>query len=192
MTRRTIVPIAAAAVLMTHVLGAQDIKIPVNINQLAAKASSSVDVTLDGELLNLATQFMTKESKATDPDLVKMVTALKGIYVRSFAFENAGAIPLADVEAVRAQLKPPLWQRPVSARDKAKGEDVDVFVKQEGGVVTGLVIIAVEPKELTIVNLVGRIDPAKIGRLSGQFGIPKLEPLEAGKPEPGSGKSKFE
>ena len=73
MTRRTIIAAAAAAVLMTHGVGAQDIKIPVNISQLASKASSTVDVTLDGELLNLATQFMTKESKATDPDLVKMV-----------------------------------------------------------------------------------------------------------------------
>ena len=56
-----------------------------------------------------------------------------------------------------------------------------MFVKSEKGMVTGLVIIAVQPKELTIVNLVGIIDPAKIGRLSGQLGIPKIEPLEAGK-----------
>ena len=177
MTARTVVSIVAFAAL-TQGVRAQDIKIPVNISQLSTKASSSVDLTLDGDMLKLATQFMTKDSKG-DPELMKMVLGLKGIYVRSFEFDSPGMFSRADVENVRGQLKAPLWQRPVSVREK--DEEVDIFVKSENGMVTGLVIIAAEAKELTIVNLVGQMDPAKIGRLSGQLGIPRLEPLEGAK-----------
>ncbi len=40
--------------------------------------------------------------------------------------------------------------------------------------ITGLVIIAAEPRELTIVNLVGPIDLDRLAGLQGQFGIPKI------------------
>jgi hypothetical protein len=51
---------------------------------------------------------------------------------------------------------------------------VDVYVCLEVGKIKGLAIIASEPREFTIVNIVGSIDPDKIGRLEGQFGIPEM------------------
>ncbi len=39
---------------------------------------------------------------------------------------------------------------------------------------TGLAVIASEPREFTIVNIVGSIDIDKIGRLEGQFDIPQV------------------
>ncbi len=55
-------------------------------------------------------------------------------------------------------------------------EDVDVYVCMEGDKVKGLAVIASEPREFTIVNIVGSIDIDKIGRLEGQFGIPQHQP----------------
>jgi hypothetical protein len=43
-----------------------------------------------------------------------------------------------------------------------------------GDAVQGLAILAAEPKELTVVNIVGPIDIEKISALEGNFGIPKL------------------
>jgi hypothetical protein len=37
------------------------------------------------------------------------------------------------------------------------------------------VIIASEPREFTVVNIVGSIDLQKLRRLEGRFGIPKLQ-----------------
>jgi hypothetical protein len=42
-------------------------------------------------------------------------------------------------------------------------------------VANGLAIIASEPREFTIVNIVGSIDLAKLHRLEGKFGIPRLD-----------------
>jgi hypothetical protein len=43
------------------------------------------------------------------------------------------------------------------------------------GKANGLAIIASEPREFTIVNIVGAVDLEKLRQLEGQFGIPKLE-----------------
>jgi hypothetical protein len=45
----------------------------------------------------------------------------------------------------------------------------------ENDKVTGLAVIAAEPREFTIVNIVGSIDLANISQLGGEFGIPELD-----------------
>ena len=93
-----------AGVLSVPVRASEDIKLPVNLDKLAERASESVDVTLDESMLQLASKFLSKD----DPDEVqvkKLVGKLKGVYVRSFEFEKEGQYSMADVEAIRVQLK---------------------------------------------------------------------------------------
>ena len=39
----------------------------------------------------------------------------------------------------------------------------------------GIVVIAAEPRELTIVHISGNLDPEKLAELGGDFGIPRFE-----------------
>ena len=39
----------------------------------------------------------------------------------------------------------------------------------------GIVIIAAEPKELTVVNIVGPLEVDQLADLGGEFGIPRLK-----------------
>jgi len=79
---------------------------------------------------------------------------------------------------VRTQLRSPAWGRLVGVRSKS-GSNVDVYFKDGGnGRLGGIVVIAAEPKELTIVNIIGTLDPDKLAELGGQFGIPRLEKLK--------------
>jgi hypothetical protein len=55
------------------------------------------------------------------------------------------------------------------------GDNVDVFFKMEKDRIAGLVVIAAQPRELTVVNIVGPIDLDQLSSLGGQFGIPKVE-----------------
>ena len=145
-----------------------------NYDKLAARASDSVDVDLDGSLLRLAAKFLSSD----DPDqakVKKMVEGLKGIYVKTFEFKNPGEYSPADVDAFRAQLRSPDWQRIVGVHSKEDGEDVDVYIKPEAKGIGGLAIIAAEPKELTLVNIVGPIDLDSLSELGGHFNIPELE-----------------
>ncbi len=153
---------------------AQEIKIPVNLERLAAKASEVVDVNMDANMLQFASKFLNDK----DPDEVqarKLIAGLKGIYVRSFEFDKPGAYSEADVEALRAQLHTPAWSRIVGVRSKKDGENVDVFFKMENSKVVGLALIATEATELTFVHVDGPIDPEMLSELGGNFGIPKVE-----------------
>jgi hypothetical protein len=145
-----------------------------NYDKLAARASDSVDVNLDGSLLRLAAKFLSSD----DPDqakVKKLVEGLKGIYVKTFEFKTPGEYTTTDVDALRAQLRNPDWQRIVGVRSKEDGEDVDVYIKPDAKGIGGLAIIATEPKELTLVNIVGVIDLDSLSELGGHFSIPELE-----------------
>jgi hypothetical protein len=152
---------------------AQEIKMPVNLDALADKAEESVVVTMDKSMLKLAGKFLKDEDD--DAEVRKLIGGLDGIYVRSFQFSKDGEYSPADVEAVRNQLQGPAWGRIVGVRSKRSDGDVDVYFKDSGsGQLGGIVVIAAEPRELTIVSVIGTIDPEKIVDLGGEFGIPRL------------------
>ena len=155
-------------------LGAQELKLPASLDRLAAKASEVVDVTLDANLLQLASRFLS-DKDADDAKVKKLVGGLKGIYVRSFEFEKAGEYQDSDVEPVRAQLRSPAWSRIVGVRSLKSRENSEVYVKTENNKIGGLAIVVTEPKELTIVSIEGTIDPDQLSELGGHFGIPKVD-----------------
>lgn len=154
-------------------LRAQDMQLPPDIEKLSARAKETVEVKMDGPMLRWASKFLSAE----DPDerkAAKLITNLKGIYVRSFEFDGQGAYTSAEVEELRAQFHSPLWSRVVGVRSQHEGDNVDVFFRVEDDQMAGIVIIAAEAKELTIVNIVGPIDVDQLADLGGEFGIPKL------------------
>jgi hypothetical protein len=155
-------------------MAAQEIKLPASLNRLADKASEVVDVTLDSQMLKLASRFLSKE----DPEEAKikdLVNGLKGIHVKVFEFEKEGEYNASDVEDIRTQLRVPGWSRIVGAVSKKSRENAEIFVKLDGDRVGGLVILALEPKELAVVNIVGNIDLEQLSELGGHFGIPEVE-----------------
>jgi hypothetical protein len=42
-------------------------------------------------------------------------------------------------------------------------------------VVSGLALLSVDPKEITVVNIVGPIDLEKLSKLEGTFNIPEID-----------------
>ncbi|HUJ20577.1 MAG TPA: DUF4252 domain-containing protein [Bryobacteraceae bacterium] len=149
-----------------------------HLDRLEAKANDVADVTLDGALLKLATKFLS----ADDPEqnkIKKLVDGLKGIYVRSFEFEKEGEYSEADITTIRSQLQSKEWSRIVGVRSKKAGENAEVYINTHSPD-GGLAIICADPKELTIVNIVGKIDLDELSEL-GDLGVPKVE-LEKSKP----------
>ena len=160
--------------ILTCVSHAQDVKIPPNIESLSAKAKESVEVTMDGPMLRWASKFLS----ADDPDeekAAKLVANLKGIYVRSFEFDSDGAYSMADVDALRAQFRSPVWSKIVGVRSEHDGDNVDVFFKLENDKMAGIVVIAAEARELTYVNISGPIEVEQLADLGGEFGVPKFD-----------------
>jgi Domain of unknown function (DUF4252) len=161
-----------AALLLAGAAAAQQVKW--NFDKLAAKSSSTVDVSLDGSLLRFATKFLSDKDD-DEAKVKKLVGGLKGIYVKSFEFKKPGEYTAADLEAFRAPLHAPDWQRIVGVHSNEDGETVEVYIKNEGKGIGGLAIIATETKQLTLVNIVGPIDLDSLSELGGHFGIPEVD-----------------
>jgi hypothetical protein len=142
---------------------------------LADKATQSVSITMDPTLLGLAARFM-DAGNAQDAAAMDVIKGLQGIYVRSYTFDRDGVYQSSDVDEIRKQLAAPGWNRVVETRSKKTHADVDIYLMTQGKQVLGLALIASEPREITIVNIVGAIDLDKLHKLEGQFGVPKLDP----------------
>lgn len=154
-----------------------------SLDHLAAKASQTVDVNIDERLIRMAAKLFS--DKGDEKEIKELLIGVKGIYVRSFEFENDGQYTPADIEAIRTQLRQPSWTRFVNFTSKKDG-NVEVYVSMEGEKVNGLAVLAADDRELTVVNIVGAVDLEKLARLEGQLGVPELglEPAKAKSKDP--------
>ena len=163
---------AVCVLLVSATASAQTFTIPDRIEQLAAKARDAVNITLDGPLLQLAGQFLSS-SNSDERAAKDVISKLKSIHVRTFEFDRDGEYSDSDLDAIRAQLKGPTWARVLESTEH--GERTQIFVKQDRNELGGLVILAAERRELSIVIIDGAIDLKRLSALSGTFGIPKFD-----------------
>jgi len=164
--------IASLALMVVAALpAAAQQRINLDFPGLADKAEEVVDITLDGEMLRMASKFLSGKD-AEERAVRDMVNGLHGIYVRSYEFANDGEYDRALVQSVKKQLGP-TWKPIVTVRSKKK-ENVDILADMRGDRAMGLVVISAEPREFTIVNINGPIDLERLADLEGQFGIPEI------------------
>jgi hypothetical protein len=169
-------PLIALLLVITAavVARAQDSRIQMgSLDHLAAKASQTVDVNLDERLMRIAAKVFS-DHDADEREVKKLVAGLKGIYVKSFEFENDGQYAAADVESIRSQLRAPAWSRLVNVISRKEG-NLEVYLLLNGEQIGGLAVLHTGSKEFTVVNIVGPVDLDKLAKLEGQFGVPDLE-----------------
>ncbi|MGA2326932.1 MAG: DUF4252 domain-containing protein [Bryobacteraceae bacterium] len=136
-------------------------KLELKFDHLKAKAAESAEVDLDGSALELALksglQNLVKPAKELNTEQIKQaLVGLKGVYVRNFEFAKPGEYTDADVESVLQQVRDDsAWARLI--RVKEKEERVEIYLMSKGDQVGGLLVLVAEPKELTVVNIVGSI-----------------------------------
>jgi hypothetical protein len=156
-----------------------------SLEPLATKAEKIVDVSLPESLLRIIPiSLLDKSHDVNAKEIKDIIAGLRGVYVRDFEFTSEGMWTPADVAPIRAQLRAPGWTRFVNVIDKREGRNVEVFLMTapQGARVEGLAVLALEPKHLTVVNIIGIIDIEKLSKLEGQFGIPDLG-IEEDKPD---------
>ena len=97
----------------------------------------------------------------------QLVEGLDGIYVRDYKFDKEGKFTAEQVEQLRKYFETSEWSPLVRDRDRKTGESSDVMVKLVNGKSGGLFILDVEPKEISIVLILGLCPMEDLGKLLG-------------------------
>ena len=98
--------IVLALVLAAGVMMAQEFHEMINFDALKSKADDVIEVNLDGKLLKMAMGFLNDKDE-DEAQAKKLISGIKGIYVRSLKFDRAGMYTTADIEKVRGTVEGP-------------------------------------------------------------------------------------
>ena len=185
-------PIALAALLFASLLGlavpavhGQAMKnqpgyLPIEQLNLFPPEKLSVEINIEGPILRM----IAAATKQDDPGFASVIAGLKGITLQSFPLKgvDAGAVKARIAGAVR-WLEGHAWTSSIKVRDK--GDETYVYLKQSGDRIDGLTLLSVSPgDEAVVINIVGTIDPAQLGRIGQKFDLPQLQKI----PAPGGAK----
>jgi hypothetical protein len=141
-----------------------------SLNRLESQANERINIDIEPAMIKFMLPFL--KEQGNDPELKRMLSELKGIHVRSFEL-NRDVDPATDLEPIRKQLSTGSWTRLISVDSKRDREFVEVYSWREGDASGGLAILVTEPNEVTVVNIVGPFDLARLGALRG-LGVPEL------------------
>ncbi len=141
--------------------------------ELAARASNVTEVTLGKNMLAFAAKFMNGKDK-DEAATQHLIEGLDGIYVRDYEFDKEGQYSMEDIQKLRSYFETSDWSSIVRSREKKSGESTDVMMKMVNGEPHGLFVLDAEPKELSIVLILGPVKMEDLHKLSGIGGLGAL------------------
>jgi hypothetical protein len=137
---------------------AQGLKLSV-FDRLKDKATEVVDLNLPKNLIDIGVGFV------PDADKLKKM-ALSSILIRSLEFDKEGVYSDADVQSLISELTGPGWNLVIKADEKK--EKSRIWIKSSGnGELGGLRILSAEAKELSVIEIVGKVRPEDLKDLGG-------------------------
>lgn len=145
--------------------------------ELAARATDVTEVTLDKNMLGFAAKFLDDKDEG-EAGARKLISGLQGIYVREYEFDKEGQYSMDEVAKLRSYFETPEWSPIVHEHERKSGETTDVLIKLVNGESRGMFVLEAEPKELTIVLILGPIHPEDLSKLGGLGGLGVLGNIE--------------
>ena len=125
--------------------------VDINLDSLSAKAKDKAEITLEGPLLTQALQNVPEKVKGAVGNVSRVV-------VRHYEFEKTDQYSDSDLETIRKQLSS--WSRVINVKEDH--ESTEIYMLNQDGKPGGFLLISAEPKELTVVHIVGSIDLASL------------------------------
>lgn len=172
--------IAAFVTSAIFVLNAQDNKTypdePGYVNfgdlSLFEKGDDVSEVIVEQNLLKMVSKMTENE----DPELSKLLKGIKLVMVNTFKVKDNLTKELkTKLEVMDKQLSDKNWDRIVKVRGAKEYTNVYLKPTTDGNAFDGLVVMNIgESGQVSLVNIVGKIDLESIGKLGDKFDIPAL------------------
>ena len=132
-----------------------------------------IEVNLDRELI----AFVAKTTEQ-EPEIAELIAMLEGVYVRSYSGEAASFDPM--IRYYERVLKKRGWE--AFAKIREDSEQIQIWVLLNIETIDGLFVMVTGETETHLVNIVGHLQPQRIGELLRNLedlgvGIPQLNSL---------------
>jgi Domain of unknown function (DUF4252) len=161
---KTMLVAIALAALASMPVAAQNLNL--DLGNVAAKATSKNEITLDKNALQMVQQAAglagkDKDGKSKGADLETILSGVQAVAVRNYEFAKAGDYADSDLDALRAQVKAGSgWTRIVYSKEK--DESSEIYLYSQDGKPGGMLIISAEAKELSVVHISGMVQLAQL------------------------------
>lgn len=143
----------------------------IDFNELASVyGEPQVNIAIGGTLLNFVGAMAAKE----DPELGPVFSQLKGVRVSTYATGGNAMTAIDELTSVKSDLQSANWMPVVQVNDD--GEHVQIFLKLNGELIDGLVLMAVDSEEAVFINVLGNIDPMQLSQVMANFDV-DLDPV---------------
>ncbi len=144
--------------------------VPEGIAALGQNAVSRTEFRLDHSMLVLASKL-----DKDNADLRRVIAGVNGVSVRSFRFAGEVSLDPAIMESIRQQYREAGWLHLVSDHKSASGMHTDLWVHLNEAAIRDIAVLLVRAKQVSFVAASGSVTPLDLLRLSGHFGIPKID-----------------
>jgi hypothetical protein len=150
-----------------------------DIADQAPDHTTLVDVTLNGPMLKVLARAFASQ----DDQVAGLLTGLEAINAVIIGFDEKNddlrERARREVRNMVQALPEQGWDR--LARVREEGEDIHVLARRRNEELCGLIVLVSERKgrEITFVNIVGKIDLGKMGLLGASLNLPGLERVPA-------------
>jgi hypothetical protein len=131
----------------------------------SAYGEPKVNITIGGTLLNFVGAMASQE----DPEAAQVFSQLKGVRVSTYDTGGDTAAALAQLNSVKSTLQSASWEPVVQVNED--GEQVQIFLKIDGEMIDGLVLMAVDDEEAVFINVLGSLDPVQLGQVMKNFDV---------------------
>ena len=133
------------------------------------------EVDIGPELMQAALGISTED----EPGLAELLQGISGVRVRNYEVSADQAAALRpDIEGMAEELIKKGWTRII--RTSSDDEFINVSIRFHDGNMVGMVVLAAEEDEITLVNLVGNLNLATLIQTmqSGEFDFSALDSLQ--------------
>jgi len=131
-----------------------------------------VQIDLNAAMLG----FVREAARVAEPEAAAAIDGVEGVRVRVYDIVDDAAPVLDFIDDVSERLEDDGWQRMVYIQDE--GARVRVYVTFKESRISGMTVMVAEEggDEAVFINLLGEIDPAKIGQAAAALGVDDMIP----------------
>lgn len=103
-----------------------------------------------------------------DPEVKSLLKSIDGIRLLVYKVEDNSEVFKDSIEQTRKNLLANAWFQVMQVNDKESDETELIFMKSNGDIIDGLVVLSLSQTEATFVNVIGDIHPDDFAPLMSQ------------------------